>query len=526
MFVASLNLKRKGAKMTKINQDDPEILPGKLVIVGFEGLELDRHLKRMIREYKVGGVILFRRNVTDADQVRRLTEEINEVARSAGYDSPPLIAVDQEGGMVNRITDGVALSPGNMAIGATRNETVAREVGEIIGKELKSLGINMNLAPVLDLVRDPENHLGTRCFAEDPELIGSLGREYSRGLAEYDVVPVGKHFLGYGGSTIDPHEELPRNELSREKLEPAVKPFRMASDSLGAVMSAHIILEEIDELPATLSKNVITGILRDEVNFNGPVVTDCLEMGAIQNKFGTEKGAVRAIEAGADLLIVSHREEEQVKAIQSIDKAVKNSRISLKRIAKSTNRIRNLTENWPDSGQSEYSLERDHERMVELAGRSITAVKNEGVPLTGDEEVLLVSPELSGRSLSRVQDKEHRTLSILNNLADAGVQAKEIFYGKETQLNHVLGEAKNSDKVVLIALEPRGLVKSLVYRLEDSQVKVVLAVVDGPWGFSQLPVEGLLFTYGHSPASMEALAQVLGGKLVPQGRVPVKLEGI
>lgn len=510
--------------MTQIVQNKLDSL-GSLVMVGFKGTEPDRHLNRMIREYKVGGVILFRRNVVDADQVKKLTRQIRKIAESAGYESPPLIAVDQEGGMVNRITDGVALSPGNMAIGATGDASVAREVGEIVGRELKSLGINMNLAPVLDLIRDPENHLGTRCFAENPELVGSLGREYSKGLAEHGVVPVGKHFLGYGGSTTDPHEELPHNDLSWEELEPAIKPFKIASDALGAVMSAHIILERLDKTPATLSKDVITGILREEVNFKGPVITDCLEMGAIQNRFGTDEAAVKAIKAGGDLLIVSHHEEEQVKAIEAISSAIEKQRITKTRIKKSIERLEKLRGGLKESGEVGFSLERDHQRMVDIAGRAITVIKDGAFPLDGDEDVTLVSPELSGRSLSQVQDEEYRTLSILKTLTVIGVEAGEITYGQEPELKEVLKETKNADKVILLALEPGEFIKSLVSHLEDRETEVILAAVAEPWGLARYPVEGLLLTYGHRPASLEALGKVLGGKLTPEGSPPVSING-
>ena len=496
---------------------------GKLLMVGFSGLQPSDHLKRMMREYRVGGVILFRRNVAGAEQVKELTDAIRRIAEESGYSYPPLITLDQEGGRVNRITDGVVLSPGNMALGATRDETQAHEAGYIVGSELKSLGINMNLAPVLDIVRNPENHLGTRCFGEDPELVGKLGREYSRGLAESGVAPVGKHFLGYGGSVTDPHEKLPRNPLSRKELRPAMEPFKIARDSLGAVMSAHIVLEEIDSYPATLSRKILTGTLREEIGFSGPVITDCLEMGAIQDQFGTGDASVRSISAGADMLIVSHHEKKQIDAINSLKEGIEAKKVPAARVSESINAIEGLSRELESKEETDYDSEKDFERMTAIAEKSITAVRERGFPLGIDEQTMLLSPKLAGRSLSRVQDEEYETLSLGKILANQGLTTVERTYDRDSEVKGLVSAASEVDKVVMLALEPGDFVDSFLRRLSQNDTQVVLAAVDKPWGFKSLPSEGLLLTYGCRPSSLEALGRVLSGKVKPKGKPPVSL---
>ncbi|MBS3787473.1 glycoside hydrolase family 3 protein [Candidatus Bipolaricaulota bacterium] len=497
---------------------------GRLLMVGFHGTEPDDHLRKMIEEFRVGGVILFRRNVVNAGQVADLTEEIQDIARKAGYETPLIISIDQEGGMVNRIKDGMALSPGNMAIGATGDGETAREIGEITGRELAGIGINMNLAPVLDLARSPSNHLGPRCFGEDPELVGLMGREYSRGQSAFGVSPVGKHFLGYGGSEIDPHIDLPRNDLEREQLEDSLKPFEIARDSLEGLMTAHIVLNSIDETPATLSEKVIQGLIREKLGFTGTVITDCLEMGAIQDRFGTEEGAVRAVRSGADLLIVSHHQREQISAIRSLRKALTDERLKGESVEKSWERINRLssTKSWK-SGRN-YSLEEDRRRTEEIAGHAITALSSEGMPLREGENVLLITPKLSGRPFSPVQDKEIRLLSIKSDLKEAGVEATELVYdGDLPDFGQLESSVSNSEKVVLLALEASNDVRNLAKFVKGKDTKVILVGLHNPWGFNGMPVDSLLLTYGYSRSSLRGLANVLLGRVSPDSTPPVTL---
>ena len=497
---------------------------GRLLMVGFHGLKPDRHLRRMIEDLRVGGVILFRRNIEGPDQLRKLTGEIQEIARDAGYSDPLFIAIDQEGGMVNRITDGVALSPGNMALGALRDREAAYSVGKIIGNELASLGINMNFAPVLDLVRDPDNHLGTRCFGENPELAGRLGSEYARGLAESGVIPVGKHFLGYDGSTTDPHLELPVNPLPRDDLESSIEPFKIARDRVGGIMSAHIVLEAYDDHPVTLSGRVIRELLRGRIGFSGPVITDCLEMGAIERKYGTGEAAAKAVEAGNDLLIVSHHEEKQVDALEALREALASGQLSPGRIKRGLERLSTVKPDFDEGPRPSFSLDDDKNALARYAGRAVTQVKQAKLPISPEEDLLLMVPQLSGRSLSEVQDEETTVVSPGDYLKSMGYSPDEMIYDSSlANFEEILESAEDRDRVVILVLDPEDVPRKLLEELAQLPPRVLLVGVEKPWGLEDLPADELLLTYGHTESSLQGLALVLGGEVRPGGVSPVEL---
>ena len=497
---------------------------GRMLMVGFHGLEPDRHLRRMIEDFGVGGVILFRRNIESPDQLKELTGEIQEIARDAGYSDPIFIALDQEGGMVNRITDGVALSPGNLALGALRDREATHSVGKIIGTELAGLGVNMNFAPVLDLVRDPDNHLGTRCFGDDPELAGQLGSAYARGLAESGVIPVGKHFLGYDGSTTDPHLELPVNPLPQDELESSIEPFMIARDRVGGIMSAHIVLEAYDDHPVTLSGRVIKELLRGRIGFSGPVITDCLEMGAIERKYGTGEAAAKAVEAGNDLLIVSHQEEKQVDALEALKEALASGQLSPGRIKRGLERLSTVKQDFDEESRPSFSLDDDKNALARYAGRAVTQVKQAKLPISPEEDLLLVVPQLSGRSLPEVQDEETTVVSPGDYLKSMGYSPDEIIYDSSlANFEEILESAKDRGRVVILALEPEDVPGKLLEELAQLTPRVLLVGVEKPWGFQDLPADELLLTYGHTESSLQGLALVLAGAVSPDGIPPVEL---
>ncbi len=498
---------------------------GQLVMVGFDGLEVDEHLRRMIEEFYVGGVILFRRNVRDADQVRALTGKIQELGKSSGYKTPILIAVDQEGGVVNRITRGIALSPGNMALGALGDEGPAYETGKIVGRELAAIGVNMNLAPVLDLARNRENHLGTRCFGNDPELVGNLGSAYAQGLAESGVQSIGKHFLGYDGSITDPHDSLPYNRLTRKELNPSIRPFGIAGGRLQGVMSAHVILSCLGSNPVTFSHRVITGILRKELGFDGVVLTDCLEMGAIQERFDTGEAAIKALKAGGDFLLVSHSETEQRKAIEAIRAARNKGMLKEDKLNESLARVRSLAEAVKDKKPGSYPLDRDRKRLEKIAGRAITVIGDDPPVLVPGEEILLVTPKFSGRSLSPVEDEKHKEISLKSILEEHGIEVTEIEYRQEFNPQKILeGVKQKGDKLVVLALEPDETVKNIARAGRSADLDVILVALEKPWGFEGVPADTLLFTYGRTRTSLRGLGAVLRGNIEPAGSPPVDIQ--
>ena len=266
---------------------------GQRFMVGFEGFAASADVKALIRDFGVGHVVLFARNVAGPEQVAELVRELQSVARDAGQAQPLLVAVDQEGGRVARLKDPWTIWPSARAVGQTGSEETARKMAEALAEELKACGIRYDFAPCVDVDTNPRNPvIGDRSFGEDPDLVGRLGVAMIRGFQDNGVVACAKHFPGHGDTDVDSHLDLPSIEHSRSRLDDVeLRPFRMAIEAgVATVMASHLLVREIDDaLPATLSPRVVTGLLREELGYAGVVVTDALEMGA----------AGQALDAGA-----------------------------------------------------------------------------------------------------------------------------------------------------------------------------------------------------------------------------------
>ena len=262
------------------------ISPGELLMVGFEEPEVDDLLRRYILDWRVGGVILFDRNIRGPEQLSRLCRELQNIRRRVAA-SPLLIAVDQEGGTVARVRKGATVFPGNLALGFAGTAEDARLQGRITGRELARLGINMNLAPVLDLYRSGGSHsLGLRSLGSDPERVAELGAALISGLREEGVAAVAKHFPGKGGARRDSHRELPVIGDDAESLRARdLLPFRRAiSGGVKAMMTSHAAYPALDvgrTRPGTISRELMTGLLREELGFGGVLISDDLGMGAV-----------------------------------------------------------------------------------------------------------------------------------------------------------------------------------------------------------------------------------------------------
>jgi len=317
---------------------------GQLFQVGFHSKTIDKEIEDLIKNYHIGGVIYFSRNIENLEQTSILSKNLQELALNNGAGIPLFISVDQEGGKVRRIKD-LTYFPANIEIGATGDKELSRKAAAVTAKELKELGINVNLAPVLDVNNNPSNPvIGSRSFGADPELVAEMGVAYIEGLQGQGVVATAKHFPGHGDTAVDSHFELPVINHDRERLDQIeLYPFKKAIEAgVDSIMVAHIYFSDIEPvagMPATLSKAVLNNLLREELNFEGVIITDDLEMGAITNFFGTAAAAVKTIEAGSDIVLISHSYDKQKKAIKAVIAAVKNGIISEKRIEESLKRI-------------------------------------------------------------------------------------------------------------------------------------------------------------------------------------------
>ncbi|MEC3842122.1 glycoside hydrolase family 3 protein [Bacillus amyloliquefaciens] len=321
--------------------------------------QMNDEVAGLIQKYRFGGVILFAENVKNTEQTVRLTDAFQK----ASPDIPLLLSIDQEGGIVTRLGEGTHF-PGNMALGAARKTAYASQTGAIIGKELKALGINTNFAPVLDINNNPGNPvIGVRSFSSDRDLTASLGLASMKAQQKQDVAAAVKHFPGHGDTDVDSHYGLPLVTHSQERLRQIeLYPFRKAIQA-GAdmIMTAHVQFPAFDDttykskldgsdilVPATLSKKVMTHLLREEMGFNGVIVTDALNMKAIADHFGQEEAVVMAVKAGVDIALMPAQvtslqtENRFAQVLAALKKAVQKGEIPLQQINKSAERIISL----------------------------------------------------------------------------------------------------------------------------------------------------------------------------------------
>ena len=312
---------------------------GQLFMVGFAGTSVTKELSSWISTYRPGGVILFSRNLHSLDQIVRLTNKLQGLVSS----HPLFIAVDQEGGSVSRLPRGFTVFPPCAVLGRCDSSELAYAAASATAAELRAVGINMNLAPVLDINTNRRNPIiGDRAFSSSATQVSALGLATLAGLQDNKVIACGKHFPGHGDTEADSHEELPTVTLAADRLrEVELRPFRHAIENgLASIMTAHVRYTALDDgRPATLSSYILTEILRNELGFEGLVLTDDLEMHAIVGHHEIGDAAVLAFRAGADVLLVCADRGRAAAAIDAVHQAVKEGHISEARIEASVQRI-------------------------------------------------------------------------------------------------------------------------------------------------------------------------------------------
>jgi beta-N-acetylhexosaminidase len=487
-------------------------LVGQHFVVDFAGTELDPVVERLIREGRVGGVILFPKNVASPDQVRRLIADLQDLAREASL--PPLwITVDQEGGWVNTLRD-VPICPAAMALGASGAEADAYEAGRITGSVLRGLRINANHAPVLDVNTNPRNPIiGPRSFGEDPQVVARLGCAYLKGLRSCGVLGIVKHFPGHGDTEVDSHLDLPVVRKGRSDLEQVeLVPFRASFEAgAEALMTAHVLYPALDPvLPATFSPCILRDLLRGEMGFEGVVFTDALGMGAVRGRWSREEAVVLSLRAGADVVLNLGTAEEQWAGIEAAREAARQGRLALSELRASVRRLNRLKEHYAAISPPQPAPLPDlQQAALELARRGLTLVRAGRVPLPpGPTAVLSLGLEEAARDVFVGELRAFRPW----------VQAV-------TSPREALGAWEN-----LVVLTPgwRGTAHTQTVRDLWTYYRDRLVVVGAgaPYELAGFPeVATYLVAYGPDPGSLLAAAWALVGRLACTGRLPVTVPG-
>ncbi|MGH9312002.1 MAG: beta-N-acetylhexosaminidase [Vicinamibacterales bacterium] len=320
---------------------------GQVLVAGFDGHALPADLKALAREFDLGGVIFFARNVIEPAQVAELARE----ARGLRRELPLWVSVDQEGGRVARLTRPFTEWPPMLALGRSGDERLAERFARALAAELAAVGINLDYTPVLDVYTNPNNTvIGDRAFGERAEEVARFGRVVIRTLQAAGIAACGKHFPGHGDTTADSHDELPLVEHDPDRIRRVeLLPFKAAvEEQVAAIMTAHVLVPAFDEeRPATLAPSLIDGLLKRELGYGGLVLSDDLQMKAVSARYSIGDTAVGAIAAGCDaMLICAGGREPQVAALEALIHAVEQERLPLTRVEDAMARHRRVKERF------------------------------------------------------------------------------------------------------------------------------------------------------------------------------------
>lgn len=519
---------------------------GQLFVVGFASTTPSSEIIDLIQRYHVGGIIFFRRNINDTQQVLDLTRSLQEAAKAAGQPYPLLIATDQENGMVRRLGKGGTVFPGNMTLGAIGDEQAAYDIAYACGQELKALGINMNFAPVADVNNNPANPvIGVRSFGEDAQQVARLVAAEVRGYQEAGVIATLKHFPGHGDTSVDSHLALPTITSTLERMEEVeLVPFRsgIAADA-GSIMTAHVNFPALvpDGVPATIAPAVLRGLLRDKLGFQGAIVTDCLEMNAIADTVGVERGAVLALLAGSDLVLISHQYHLQRGGIEAVLAAVQSGEIAQESIRQATERVLALKARYlswdeqPAAAVPAWIGGAEHQQISARAyERSTTLVRNdEGlVPLRLDESerVLILSPELN--VFSRVVRGNFPVAFFEESVQQRHTLASSIALSAqptEAEYAAILRAAEDADVIIAVTVNAHldETQSEIVQRLLRTGKRVIGVGAGNPYDLLAFPqLRTYLTTYEYTRPALTSLARVLFGEIPARGHLPVSLPGL
>lgn len=510
---------------------DPAALARGVIAVGFEGADAGAAPLDALRAFGPGALTLFARNVGSPEALRELVAAL----RALG-EPPPLIAVDQEGGRVARVREGVAQLPSAMALGATGDVALTEELGTLLGRDLARLGISLDFAPVADLALEPASTvIGTRSYGDDPERVAAFASAFARGLERGGVAAALKHFPGHGATATDSHLALPRVALAAPALRRRdLVPFAraVAERAASLVMTAHVVVEAFDrERPATLSPAVLTGLLRDELGFEGVVATDCLEMDAIATTVGTVRGVVEALAAGADLMLVSHRLELAHEAAEAVAAAVRAGALPLARLEQAHARVLALRERFAAPAPLAETLAES--APLAAARRAVTVLRGaprlrEGAPVTviSFEGSLADNAALSGArgplheapSLSAALRRRRWKSELMRVPLEPDADDVDLL------LEHVprLGEREFALVVRRAHLFPAQ--REAVARILALAPHALIVSAREPYDALLWPqAERVLCIYGDEPLAFEGCADVLSGRAEPGGTPPVRL---
>ncbi|MEE2855983.1 MAG: glycoside hydrolase family 3 N-terminal domain-containing protein [Planctomycetota bacterium] len=497
---------------------------GRRLWIGIPDPEISPETSRHLLQIDPGGVILFGRNVTSR---ARLTDLVTELRALLG--SHLRICIDQEGGRVVRIPEGVTIFPGNLSLGAaacndrSRALALARLQGQISGQELHQIGIDVNLAPCVDLIeRSEARGIGSRSFGSDAALALVLATEIGSGHRQYGVHDCWKHYPGIGSVKVDPHHGLPR--LESQVSETHLLPFAGAS-AAGAsmVMTTHVVAERLDPIHPVTTSAAAVSYLREDLGYRGVVITDCLEMGGVAG-IDFEQVIRGAAAAGHDALLVSHTPARQLEALRVLERLIDAEQDSQEQHQQSLTRLDSLSRIVV-----EHPIAPLHGESValEIARCGTTLLAGPAATLSGSTRGLLVLPQL--HTTSPVEDPlQGLQLNLLEEELGDGVETLSIdAEPSREQIERVLTTARGVAETILVlkGFRHSTAARSLVEELATQQHRLIIVLLEDPRDLVAIPAAAgisVITAHGCRAVHQQAIADVLLGRITPSDHSPMK----
>ncbi|MDC7250793.1 MAG: beta-N-acetylhexosaminidase [Sphaerochaetaceae bacterium] len=503
---------------------------GQHIIIGFQGTEMDEDFISAVKNYKIGNVILFARNITSKNQVKKLVNDIYSLyEKEVGI--IPFITIDQEGGMVTRLSEDCVNIAGAMALSATDNKEYIKKSTEINCKQLRELGINCNLAPVLDVNCNKDNPvIGVRSYSDNPQKVATIATNIINTYEENNLLCVGKHFPGHGDTNLDSHLTLPTVDKDLDSLnEMELHPFKVAIDKgLPAIMTSHILYPALEKkgIPATMSKAIITDLLRGKMGFEGLVFSDDMEMNAIKNYYGTAKGVIESLKAGADLMFVSHHPKIAIQVCEEIEKAYKKNEFDNRMWDNSLKRILLFKESYAKIKNIRPITEEDKKYNTKVKEASISLYK--GTPYKLNNKPLFISPNLF--QATNVSN-DFPTLSFSKELSK--------YFNSDYIISSSNPNKEEIDNLVrdIINMEITDLIfgvynahlykgqEMLIRELKSKDVPLTIVALRNPYDLKNLDdiSDVSIAAYEYTKESIEIIARILKKEINITGKIPVSM---
>lgn len=523
--------------------EELETLLAQKLMLAFEGLMPPDYILEWLHTRSAAGFTLFRElNVDNLEQVRRLTTALQNAAHARNRQGL-LIAADQEGGQLIALGGETTQFAGNMALGATGDPALAERIGQAIGRELAALGVNVNYAPVCDLLTNPTNpSLGIRSFSDRPELAAKMAGALVSGMQSSGVAATLKHFPGKGAAEVDSHFQLPVIQHDRHHLEAfELVPFKTGLEH-GArlIMTGHFAFPALTgraDLPATLDKAVMTDLVRHELGFEGVIITDALDMGAITQGAGQIVDVIAAVRAGVDLLLLTADQEVQERVFAGLKLATSRMLINHRHLSPSATRLQQLLywiRQFPQPELEVVGCSAHQELARELAERSVTLVRDDQallpLHLPSDARVLVLVPETKNLTPADTSSYEQVNLAAALRRYQQGVE--EIIFPHEPDAQQIAALIEHAKDFNLLILGTINAVMNpsqaaLANQLLATRVPCITIALRIPYDLQSYPeAETYICTYSLQQTSLDALAAALYGEIPFRGNLPVALPGL